>query len=91
MGAIGTRIRNSWGGGRASLPHQYLIIITRVTSPDAAQTNAQTGDQTNALVASLQDQVSYLRGQQDAEGQVYSEVRRIIAGLVQRVQEIEPP
>jgi hypothetical protein len=32
MGAIGARIRNSWGGGRASLPHQYLIIITRATS-----------------------------------------------------------
>jgi hypothetical protein len=32
MGAKGARIRNSWGGGKASLPHQYLIIITRMTS-----------------------------------------------------------
>jgi len=57
-------------------------------NPDATPINP--GDQT-ALVEALRDQVATLKQQLNTEQEASAELRRIIAGLVQRVPELEPP
>jgi hypothetical protein len=52
-------------------------------------TERHEGEMTS-LVESLQDQVGYLREQLDRERDASAELRRIVAGLVQRVPELEP-
>jgi len=42
-------------------------------------------------ITSLEDQVEYLRDQLDQERNASAELRRIVAGLTQRIPEIEPP
>jgi hypothetical protein len=59
------------------------------TRPIADPTTNQTTEQT-ALVDVLHEQVAYLREQLDKEREANRENRRIIAGLVQRVPELEP-
>ncbi len=50
-----------------------------------------TGDSTGRYVGSLEDQVEYLRDQLDQERTASAELRRIIAGLTQRIPELEAP
>ena len=59
------------------------------TRPNADPTTNQTTEQT-ALVDVLHEQVAYLREQLAQEREANRENRRIIAGLVQRVPELEP-
>jgi hypothetical protein len=61
---------------------------TDQTRSNEDPTTNQTTDQT-ALVEVLNDHVAYLRGQLDQEREANRENRRIIAGLVQRVPELE--
>ncbi len=46
-------------------------------------------DQGERYTRSLEDQVAYLRGQLDQERTASAELRRIVAGLTQRIPEIE--
>lgn len=48
-------------------------------------------DASSALVDELRDRVRYLEGQLDIRAEELREHRRIIAGLVQRVPELEAP
>jgi hypothetical protein len=59
-------------------------------SPNGDRAYAQTPDQT-ALVDALRDQVADLRRRLDSSEEANRENRRIIAGLVQRVPELEAP
>src|SRR5215207_8287174 len=61
----------------------------RPTTNNDQPTTSQTPDQ-SALVEVLRDQVQYLREQLSEEREANRENRRIIAGLVQRVPELEP-
>lgn len=58
---------------------------------DQSTASNQPDDDQMTLVNSLQDQVSYLRGQLQAERDAHGETRRIVAGLVQRIPELEAP
>ncbi len=49
------------------------------------------GEGDEALVQSLQDQVSYLREQLDIRTEELREHRRLLAGLIERVPELEAP
>lgn len=57
---------------------------------DPDTTPVHPGDQT-ALVEALRDQVTTLKQQLNTEQEASAELRRIIAGLVQRVPELERP
>jgi len=57
---------------------------------DLDTTPVHPGDQT-ALVEVLRDQVATLKQQLNTEQEASAELRRIIAGLVQRVPELERP
>ncbi len=75
----------------------YVLLNADQTRPNTKQrynrtknkTTNTTQDQTS-LVDVLQEQVTYLREQLDQEREANRENRRIIAGLVQRVPELEP-
>jgi predicted ArsR family transcriptional regulator len=69
----------------------YVILDTDQTRPTVDPTGDQTQERVNALIDSLQDQVTFLRGQLTAEREAHSEARRIIAALTQRIPELEPP
>jgi len=58
--------------------------------PNGTQATARTTDQT-ALVEALRDQIEDLRRRLDTSEEANRENRRIIAGLVQRVPELEAP
>ena len=58
--------------------------------PNVTQATARTADQT-ALVEALRDQIVDLRRRLDSSEEANRENRRIIAGLVQRVPELEAP
>lgn len=59
---------------------------------DSSETGRRksTDGRTDTYIASLEDQVGYMRNQLEAEREASAELRRIIAGLVQRVPELEP-
>jgi hypothetical protein len=68
----------------------YVLLDTDQARPS----HAQTGDQTTALIASLQDQVAYLRGELARREETHLEESRrkdsIIAALTQRIPELPP-
>ncbi len=59
--------------------------------PSTTSRSKSSDNQTDRYIVSLEDQVEYLRGQLEAERGASAELRRIVAGLVQRVPELEPP
>ena len=69
----------------------YVLLDAEQARPPPAQTS----DQTMALIASLQDQVAYLRGELARREDTHLEESRrkdsIIAALTQRIPEIEAP
>ena len=70
----------------------YVILDADPTRSNEDPTNNQTTDPTTdqtALVEVLREQVDYLREQLDQEREANHENRRIIAGLVQRVPELD--
>ena len=70
----------------------YVILDPDPTRPNYEPTTNQTTDPTTdqtVLVEVLHEQVAYLREQLDQEREANRENRRIIAGLVQRVPELE--
>ena len=72
----------------------YVILDADPTRPHDEPTPNQTTDPTpdqTVLVEVLHEQVAYLRDQLDQEREANRENRRIIAGLVQRVPELEAP
>jgi predicted ArsR family transcriptional regulator len=69
----------------------YVMLDTDQTRPTVDPTSDQTQERVNVLIDSLQDQVTFLRGQLTAEREAHSEARRIIAALTQRIPELEPP
>src|SRR5215203_6638871 len=70
-------------------------VYVLLDAEQARPTPAQTSDQTMALIASLQDQVAYLRGELARREDTHLEESRrkdsIIAALTQRIPEIEAP
>ncbi len=81
---------------RNTIPHErdsgtvYVILDADTTRPNDDPTGDRTGDQ-SPLVASLQEQIEHLRWQINQANERDRENRRIIAGLVQRVPELEAP
>jgi hypothetical protein len=69
----------------------YVLLDADQARPNRAPTN----DQTTTLIASLQDQVAYLRGELARREETHLEESRrkdsIIAALTQRIPEIEAP
>jgi hypothetical protein len=67
----------------------YVLLDTDQTRPS----HDQTSDQTAALIANLQDQVAYLRGELARREETHLEESRrkdsIIAALTQRIPELE--
>ena len=66
----------------------FVLLDADPTRSNVDPTSNQTPEQT-ALVEVLHEQVAYLREQLDQEREANRENRRIIAGLVQRVPELE--
>jgi hypothetical protein len=57
------------------------------TDPDAGGSQPDSP----ALTSELRDRLRYVEEQLDAERQAHAEARRIIAGLVERIPQLEPP
>ena len=85
---------------RDTIPHRKDhdgTIYVRITAhnPEAnGETNGEntaiTGGVDRELVDKLRDRVGFLERQLESEQRAHAELRRIIAGLVQRVPELEP-
>jgi hypothetical protein len=93
-GAVRSRIK------RGTLPtvkegRTVYVILGGGTSKanQSTDTDEPSGGPTDQskLVESLQDQVSYLRGQLDAERSANMENRRLLAAALERIPAIEPP
>ncbi|HVF02008.1 MAG TPA: hypothetical protein VNA27_11850 [Rubrobacteraceae bacterium] len=69
--------------------------MTRLTAnqPTDGEDDRGGGSETDRdeLVEVLRDEVTHLRDQLDRERDASAELRRIVAGLVQRVPELEAP
>ena len=84
---------------RDTIPHRKApdgTVFVRITAhnPEAnGETNgentANTGAVNRELVDELRDRVGFLERQLESEQRAHAELRRIIAGLVQRVPELE--
>ena len=73
-------------------------VFVRITGPNPdtngdsyAEHTAYTEDANRELIDELRDRVGFLERQLDTEQAASAELRRIVAGLVQRVPELEPP
>jgi len=85
---------------RDTIPHRKApdgTVYVRITAhnPEAnGETNGEntaiTGGVDRELVDELRDRVGFLERQLESEQRAHAELRRIIAGLVQRVPELEP-
>jgi hypothetical protein len=86
--AVRSRLKRGTLGKDKGPNGTVLVVLGRDGSADRPSTNQPT-DQRD-LVEVLRDQVAYLREQLDQEREANRENRRILAGLVQRVPELEP-
>ncbi len=93
-GAVRSRIK------RGTLPTAkegaaVFVLLDDGTSPANQPPNAGAPGDQSELIASLHDQVSYLRGQLDAEREARAEERRrydtVMAQLTSRIPAIEAP
>ncbi len=73
-------------------------VFVRITGPNPdtngesyGEHTAYTEDANRELLDELRDRVGFLERQLDTEQAASAELRRIVAGLVQRVPELEPP
>jgi hypothetical protein len=84
---------------RDTIPHskdEEGTVFVRITE-DNAETNGEshaentgyTGDVGRELIDELRDRVGFLERQLETEQAASAELRRIVAGLVQRVPELE--
>jgi hypothetical protein len=86
---------------RDTIPHRKApdgTVYVRITAhnPEAngeinGENNANTEAVNRELVDELRDRVGFLERQLESEQRAHAELRRIIAGLVQRVPELEAP
>ena len=58
---------------------------------DESETKPRLNGEFDALISAKDETISVLQHQLEAEREAHREARRIIAGLVQRIPEIEPP
>jgi hypothetical protein len=72
-------------------------VFVRITEPNPGtngdsygEHTAYTEDANRELIDELRDRVGFLERQLDTEQAASAELRRIVAGLVQRVPELEP-
>lgn len=86
--------RNTVDWMRNSDGRVFVYLPPTMTGQASGHADDQVGSQPEAdhadLAESLQDQVDYLRGVLETRDRELSEMRRIVAGLVQRVPELEP-
>ncbi len=75
---------------RNTITHTKIgnTVYVDVTGQDASEQRHNV-DQTE-LVQSLQDQITYLRAQLDTSNEANRELRRLAAGLAQRIPELPP-
>jgi hypothetical protein len=95
-GAVRSRLKRGTLRKEKAKDGKVLVVLAsegstgRSTTDSDQTTTDQTADQ-GTLVEVLREQLAYLRDQLDHEREANRENRRIIAGLVQRVPELEPP
>lgn len=75
----------------AHVVHERLEDLRRESFLKAVGYDPSSGPEMRDVVEELREQVSYLREQLRREQHAHAEARRIIAGLVQRVPELEAP
>jgi hypothetical protein len=69
-----------------------LLDADRTRQDDDRTTDQATrGSESSALTSALQERIDSLERQLEAERQAHAESRRIIAGLVERVPQLEAP
>ena len=96
--AVRSRLKRGTLGREKGPDGTVYVSLGGADTTDRPTTNRSTNNQltTNRstdqseLVEVLRDQVAHLREQLDQEREANRENRRIIAGLVQRVPELEP-
>jgi hypothetical protein len=71
----------------------HALLDADRTRQDTDRTDAQAirESESSALISALQERIDSLERQLEAERQAHSESRRIIAGLVERVPQLEAP
>jgi hypothetical protein len=74
---------------RSDRPNGNVVVWLDDGRTEAGREDQGEGDE--ALVEVLQDQVAYLREQLDIRTEELREHRRLLAGLIERVPELEAP
>jgi hypothetical protein len=70
------------------LTHVYVEVANPVGNPSGDEV---ANPHLERLLQNQEREIEYLRGQLDAERAAHGETRRIVAGLVQRIPELEAP
>ena len=83
------RKRIARGSLRSDRPNGNVVVWLDDGRTEAGREDQGEGDE--ALVEVLQDQVAYLREQLDIRTEELREHRRLLAGLIERVPELEAP
>jgi hypothetical protein len=83
------RKRIARGSLRSDRPNGNVVVWLDYGRTEAGREDQGEGDE--ALVEVLQDQVAYLREQLDIRTEELREHRRLLAGLIERVPELEAP
>jgi hypothetical protein len=60
-------------------------------NPDESETKHEPNGEPTALISAKDETIAVLREQLEAEREAHREARRIVAGLVQRIPELEAP
>ena len=71
--------------------HALLDADRMRQDDDRTDAQANRGFESSALTSALQERIDSLERQLEAERQAHAESRRIIAGLVERVPQLEAP
>ena len=67
-----------------------FVLVDRDMVRNTGDIPTDTPQESSAVIDAKDEMISMLQGQLEAERQASAELRRIVAGLVQRVPELEP-
>ena len=69
---------------------RVFVLVDRDMVRNTGDIPTDTPQESSAVIDAKDEMISMLQGQLEAERQASAELRRIVAGLVQRVPELEP-
>jgi hypothetical protein len=88
-GAVRKRVERGKMRAEHDADGRLIVYLDATTTTTDTTRDRPRQSRDDRYTISLEDQVAYLRGQLDQERTASAELRRIVAGLTQRIPEIE--